>query len=101
MKQEKKSIAVIGREDFTLGFKLAGIQKIFDTENYEQKTQDLVKRDDIGIVVAEQRDLDQLPSHIEQRVTGSVDPVVVPLSEEAEAMGLQDKIQKVIGIDLS
>ncbi len=101
MKRDKKSIAVIGREEFTLGFQLAGIQKVYERENYTEKIQEITDRDDIGIVIVEQQDLEELPSHIRQRIEGSVDPVVVPLTEEAEAMGLQDKIRKVIGVDLS
>ncbi len=99
--QDKKSIAVIGEDEFTLGFKLAGVQKVFGKENYQEKIQDLLKRDDIGIVVAEQSDLEELPNRIQAQVEGAVDPVVVPLSEEAEDTGLQDQIQQVIGIDLS
>jgi len=101
MNQDRKSIAVIGEEEFTLGFKLAGVQKVYDTENYSEKIQELVEREDLGIVIVEQKDLEQLPSHVKRRIDGSVDPVVVPLSEEAEAMGLQDKIKKVIGVELS
>lgn len=98
---EKKSIAVIGDDDFTLGFRLAGVQKIFGKENYREDLQELIQRDDIGIVVAEQTDLEQLPDRIRDRVEESVDPVVVPLSEEGEATGLNDKIKRVIGVELS
>ncbi|MFB6145009.1 MAG: V-type ATP synthase subunit F [Candidatus Nanohaloarchaea archaeon] len=97
----KKSIAVIGRDEFTLGFRLAGIQKIFNPENYAEKIQELVKRDDIGILVAEQRDVEELPNRVKNRVEESVDPVVVQLSEEGESMNLGEKIQKVIGVDIT
>ncbi|MFB6216488.1 MAG: V-type ATP synthase subunit F [Candidatus Aenigmatarchaeota archaeon] len=80
--EEKKSIAVIGEDEFTLGFRLAGIQKVFDTENYAEKVQDLISRDDIGILIAEQSDVEELPNRIQNQVEESVDPVVVQLSEE-------------------
>lgn len=98
---EKKSIAVIGSKQFTIGFELAGVQKTFTDENYQEKIQELIDREDIGIVVAEKSDLDELPERIRRDVNESVDPVVVPLSEKAEGSQLQDKIRKVIGVDLS
>lgn len=98
---EKKSIAVIGSKQFTIGFELAGVQKTFTDENYQEKIQQLIDREDIGIVVAEKTDLDELPERIRRDVNESVDPVVVPLSEKAEGSQLQDKIRKVIGVDLS
>jgi len=98
---DKKSIAAIGSDEFTLGFRLAGVQKVFDKENYQEDIQELIGRDDLGIVVAEQKDLQQLPGRVRNMVEESVDPVVVSLSEEGEATGLNDKIKRVIGVDLS
>lgn len=99
--QEKKSIAAIGSRDFTLGFELAGVQKVFGTENYREDIQELIDRDDVGIVIARKEDVDELPNRIQNRVIESVDPVVVTLSETAESTELQDKIRRVIGVDLS
>ena len=98
---EKKSIAVIGEREFTLGFELAGVQKSFGTENYKEKIQELIEREDLGIIVAKKDDVEELPGRIQNQVNESVDPVVVTLSEDAESSQLQDKIQRVIGIDLS
>lgn len=98
---EKKSIAAIGSEEFTLGFKLAGVQKLFDKENYQEDIQELIDRDDLGIIVAEQSDLEELTGRVRNMVEESVDPVVVALSEEGEATGLNEKIKRVIGVDLS
>lgn len=98
---EKKSIAVIGEREFTLGFELAGVQKSFGTDNYKQKIQELIEREDLGIIVAKKDDVEELPGRIQNQVNESVDPVVVTLSEDAESSQLQDKIQRVIGIDLS
>jgi len=97
----KKNIAVIGRDEFTLGFRLAGIQKVFGNEDYRETIQELLDREDIGIVVADQRDLDELPERIRRSVDESVDPVVVPLSEEVESARLNDKIRRVIGADIT
>jgi len=99
--EDKKSIAVIGESEFTVGFELAGIQKTYGKENYSEKIQELIQSDELGIVVAEKSDVEELPERIRNDVNGSVDPVVVALSEKAEDSRLQDKIKKVIGIDLS
>lgn len=99
--KKKKTIAAIGDEDFTLGFKLAGVQKVFDGEDYGDKMRELLDRDDIGIVAAERADIEQLPEKLRKDVEQSVDPVVVALSEESGISGLEQKIRNVIGIDIS
>ncbi|WP_414837517.1 V-type ATP synthase subunit F [Candidatus Nanosalina sp. VS9-1] len=98
---DRKSIAVIGDSDFTTGFKLAGIKKTFDTENYRDTIEELIDRDDIGILVAEESDLEKLPKRARNTVESSVDPVVVALSETAESERLQEKIKKAIGADIT
>jgi V/A-type H+-transporting ATPase subunit F len=99
--ESKKRIAVIGDSDFRLGFELAGVQKSFDSENYNEKIQELLEREDIGILVAEEEDLEDLPNRVLQQVESSVDPVVVSLSETAESERLQEKIKKAIGADIT
>ena len=102
MNQEKKrEIAIIGEEGFTLGFKLAGVRKTFNPEDYQKKIQELVERDDLGILVAEEKDLEELPKRIRNQVESSVEPVVVSLSETAESERLQEKIKKAIGADIT
>jgi V/A-type H+-transporting ATPase subunit F len=99
--ERKKEIAAVGSEDFTLGFELAGVQKVFNPENYREKIQELTDREDLGIVIVEDSDLDELPARIRRNVEESVDPVVVALSEEAESERLQDKIKRAIGADIT
>lgn len=101
MSKEKKELAVIGDRDFTLGFQLAGVEKVYDKEDYEDKIQELADREDIGILVVEESDLEELPKRIQSSIESSVDPVVVPLSEEAESAKLQEKIRKAIGADIT
>ncbi|NMJ77321.1 V-type ATP synthase subunit F [Nanohaloarchaea archaeon] len=98
---DEKSIAVIGGSDLRLGFKLAGVQKTFEKENYEQKIQDLIDREDIGILITEKKDLNLLSKRIRKNVESSVNPVVVSLSEDAESERLQEKIKKAIGADIT
>ena len=99
--ETRKSIAVIGDSDFTTGFKLAGIKKTFSDENYREKIEELVEREDLGILVAKETDLERLPKRVRDDVQSSVDPVVVALSETAESERLQEKIKKAIGADIT
>lgn len=98
---EKRNLAVIGDQDFTLGFQLAGVQKVFEKGDYQKKIQELTSREDIGILVVKEEDLQDLPKRIRKDISNSVDPVVVPLSEEAESERLQEKIKKAIGADVT
>lgn len=102
MEEEKKDeIAVIGSSEFTLGFRLAGVTQIYGGENYREKIQELVNDGDLGIVIAEKSDLEQLPERIRNDVEESVDPVVVALSEEGTTEQINEKIRKVIGADIT
>lgn len=98
---DKKDIAVIGGENFTVGFELAGVRELYDDKNYKQDIQELVGRDDIGIIITERHLLEELPGRIQNQVESSVNPVVVALSQDAESSNLQEQIRKVIGADIS
>jgi len=97
----KKEIAVVGSEEFTLGFELAGVKQTFNPDDYQKEIQELTDRDDLGIVIVEDSDLEQLPARIRRNVEESVEPVVVALSEQAESERLQEKIKRAIGADIT
>ncbi len=98
---DEKEIAAIGPEDFVLGFQLAGVDeaRITTPETYEEKVHDLLKQDNVGIIVARHEDVQSLPGSLAEDVTQSVDPVVIQLGGGA-GEGLRDKIRSAIGIDL-
>ncbi|MFQ3308029.1 MAG: V/A-type H+-transporting ATPase subunit F [Candidatus Nanohaloarchaea archaeon] len=98
---EKKEIAAIGDKDFTTGFQLAGIQKIYNPENYQETVQELLDSEKLGIIIAKQDDVQELPKRIQNQVQNNVDPVVVSLSQDAESVHLQEKIKKAIGADIT
>lgn len=97
----EKSIAAIGDRDFTAGFELAGVSESCNPSSFGEKVLELIGTDDIGIVVAEKSDVEQLPERDKRKVRNSVDPVVVELSEEAKTANLNEKIRKVIGADIA
>lgn len=98
--KKKKKIAVIGSEEFTLGFEIAGVKEIFGKQDYREDIEQLIQRQDIGIVIAEKRDVEKLPERIQKKVDESVEPVVVKLSETPATEELGGKIKRAIGIDI-
>lgn len=99
--EKKKDIAVIGSEEFQLGFKLAGINKTYDSKNFEQKIEELLEKPSIGILVAEEEDIQDSTKRVRKMIESSVDPVVIGLSENVESERLQEKIRKAIGADIT
>ncbi len=95
------NIAVLGSNEFVVGFQLAGIKDtvevsgkpIDDLENFK-------KQKEIGIVVVEEKILQSLDKHQRQEVEDSVDPVFIPVSTEVEQGSLRRLIKKSIGVDL-
>jgi V/A-type H+-transporting ATPase subunit F len=62
-------IAVIGSEEFVLGFRLAGIRRVFvaDSEDYQQKILEAMAVPEIGILAVDARDLDNLSPVVRHR----------------------------------
>ncbi len=93
-------IAVVGSEDFVVGFRLAGIKKVYGVppEKLQETIVSLMEQRDIGILAVHTTDLEQLPQHLKDRMMGSVDPVVIPVGEEEG--DIRDKVRRAMGIDL-
>lgn len=99
--EDKKKIAAIGSKEFTVGFELAGIKDTYGKENYQEKIEELLSSDNLGILIVNKEDLSQLRKRTRQEIDTSVNPVVVPLSKEAKSARLQEKIKKAIGADIT
>ncbi len=93
-------IAVIGNEDFVLGFRLAGVRRVFTTneENYESTLLKAMDDEAIGILAADSSDLKFLKPHVRQKVMDSIQPVVVPIGRDES--DLREKVKRAIGVDL-
>ena len=99
--EKKKEIAVIGSEEFRLGFRLAGVKKTYSSESFEEQIMELLQNPELGIVVTEESEIQEASKKVQNHVEASVDPVVIGLSEEAESERLQEKIKKAIGADIT
>jgi V/A-type H+-transporting ATPase subunit F len=96
-----KELAVVGREDFTLGFQLAGVRKAYpvaDAEELEKRVADVLDADDVGILVVEASDVDKLTPATKRRLQASLEPVVIQMG--GEGGDLREKVKRAIGIDL-
>lgn len=93
-------IAVIGNEDFVLGFRLAGVRRVFTTteENYEATLLKAIDDKTIGILAADSSDLKFLKPHVRVKVMDCMQPVVVPIGRDES--DLREKVKRAIGVDL-
>lgn len=93
-------IAVIGSEEFTLGFRLAGVKRVFiaNQTNYQEKMQEAISDANVGILAVNADDLQYLPTNYKTKVLDLIQPVVVPVG--GDQSDLREKVKKVIGVDL-
>ena len=93
-------IAVIGSDEFTLGFRLAGVKTVFiaDQTNYQEKMQEAISDANVGILAVNADDLQYLTAHFKTKVMELIQPVVVPVG--GDQSDLREKVKKVIGVDL-
>ncbi len=93
-------IAVIGSDEFVLGFRLAGIRRVFvaDSNNYQEKMLEAMSQPSIGILAVDAKDLANLSYAVRQRVMDSIQPVVVPVG--GDESDLREKVKRAIGVDL-
>ncbi len=94
-------LAVVGSESFTLGFRLAGIRKIWNAEGdalgaaVEKAMQDA----DVSILVMETGSLPNLEPRLRNTLVTSVKPTLVAVGTD-EDNTLREKIKQAVGVDL-
>jgi len=93
---------IFGEEDFTLGFRLTGVNDIIEiNENTAEKEIKKILDERIdGILVTNQKVIGYLHERTKLKIEDSVKPVVVVLSETAEQENIRRMIIKAIGIDI-
>lgn len=93
--------AVLGSNEFNVGFQLAGIKEIIEVSNNPIKDINNFKNNkEVGIVVIEEKIMEGLEKHERIEVEDSVDPVFIPISTKVEQDSLKRLIKKSIGVDL-
>ena len=95
-------IAVVGRSDFVVGFRLAGIRKTYEArtdKELESKIRDCLNDRELGIIVLHADDIKKLPQGLQKVVDESVEPTFIAIGSKEDA-GLREKIKRAIGVDL-
>ena len=96
-------VAVIGNKEFIIGFKLAGIRKIYSADTPEKLTESIQKvldDQDIGILVLQSTDLEQIPRRLQITIENSVKPTIVTIGGKEAGLSLRERIKRSVGVDL-
>ncbi|MBI2650320.1 V-type ATP synthase subunit F, partial [Candidatus Woesearchaeota archaeon] len=94
-------IAVVGSNEFVVGFQLAGIKDTIElNDNYFSQLKNFKTKKEIGIVVVDEKVMGNLEPHQRFEIEASVEPVFIPVSTTAEQDSLKKLIKKSIGVDL-
>ena len=90
-----QEIAIVGSQEFTTGFRLAGVRKFQNVPDDEKPD----RLDEAVTSVLDDDDVGHLSRDVRERVDTSVEPVVVTLGGTGSS-GLRQQIKRAIGIDL-
>ena len=96
-------IAVIGSSEFIIGFRLAGVRKIYTAEDEESlrgHINHVLEDTDVGILVMSSRDMDRLPVRLRSNLENSIRPTVITIGGEEGEMSLRERIKRSVGVDL-
>lgn len=94
-------LAVVGQSEFTLGFRLAGVKKVYDItdDNLIEIVENTMHNPEVGIIVMHNDDLLRLPAQLMAELNESVEPTVVAIGGKGES-NLREKIKQSVGVDL-
>lgn len=95
-------IAVVGKSEFVVGFRLAGVRKTYEVKSdmeLEEKVRQCIEDGNVGIVVLHTDDIGRLPAAMKKVVDESVEPTFIAIGGKEES-GLREKIKRAIGVDL-
>lgn len=94
-------IASAGSNEFVVGFMLAGIRDSFELakEPFNQ-LKELKSKKDFGIIIVEEKIMENFEQHQRLEIEDSVDPVFIQVSEKAEQDSLRSLIKRSVGVDL-
>lgn len=96
-------LAVVGPENFVLGFALSGIKSIFEVDNQDEAercVEKIIENKQIGIMIIDEKTAECLDERMREKLMVSVSPVVVTLSTQSSQDELRRMIIKSIGIDV-
>lgn len=95
-------IVAIGEEEFTMGFRLAGIRSVIDANPKDAEThfKSLFSQQNVGIIITSKKMMEHVNPDMRRMLDESVSPVTVVVSDKDEMGNLRESIKKAIGVDL-
>ncbi|MGC9436252.1 MAG: V-type ATP synthase subunit F [Methanomicrobiales archaeon] len=96
-------LAVIGNSEFIVGFRLAGIRKVYAAEGDEELVETVTRvLDDpeVAILVMEGSDMVRLPPRLQTTLENSIRPTLISIGEEEGGMPIRERIKRSVGVDL-
>lgn len=92
--------AVLGSEEFVLGFRLAGVRRIYaaQPDEMEPKLLDLINDSSIGILAVNSSEMSKVSANARRRAMESISPVIIQVG--GEEGDLREKVKRAIGVDL-
>ncbi len=93
-------LAVVGNDEFALGFRLVGIRKVVccADDDLENEVNNVLVNENIGILVLHEDCMCNLSTSLRTKLRESVRPVLITVGQEEE--DLREKVRRAIGIDL-
>jgi len=97
----ERDIAVVGEHRFCIGFKLAGVEQVYPTDDasFRDRLDEAVEGDH-GIVIVPESAFTEINSKDREDYQNMVDPVVVSRGTDPESQGLRAKAKQALGIDI-
>jgi V/A-type H+/Na+-transporting ATPase subunit F len=95
-------LAVVGSQPFTLGFRLAGLRRIWEasTEADLERAVAAARKDpQVAILILETKDVARLSPRTRSDLVSSVKPTLVAVGRD-EDNTLREKIKQAVGVDL-
>lgn len=94
-------IGIVGNDDFTTGFSLAGVSYVLAAEmNLDEKVEEALKYDEIGILLMEEEQFNSLNSKTKKILEKLVKPVLVLVSDKGKKSSIREMIKRSLGVDL-
>lgn len=94
-------LAVVGSEQFVMGFRLTGIRKAYGVlpDAFQARVEEVLDDEGVGILVLSGEEVPQLPAGLRRRLEASAQPVVIQVGRKEEE-DLRSKVRRAIGVDL-
>jgi len=96
-------ILVVGPRNFTLGFRLAGVRRIYDTAEREASEvfEELLSKGEHDLLITDYPTFRDCRKSLQERLEMSLAPIVIVISESGEYDAeLRERIRTAIGVDL-